>query len=550
MNKKLAVAQGDASPALLNMGMHDVLRDAAIRYPDRVAVTSIWQNASLSFHELDEEAEIAASALWASGVRPGDRVGIWSANRWEWVVVQFAAARIGAILVNINPVYRSTELGYVLKHSGCKALFLASCFRDFDFTETAARVKEEVPSLQHMVVFGNVERPGFVSWKNFLVRSCTESRQAIASVEVKLDEAANIQYTSGTTGAPKGATLSHLNLVNNAFLIGNRLGLVSSDKICLPVPMFHCFGMCVGVLSAFCFGATVVFPGESFEAGACLDAIESERCTAFYGVPMMFIAMLNHERFDSGKVQSLRTGLMGGAPCPVEILRAAIEKMHMQGVSVVYGMTETAPISFQSMQGDSIEQRVETVGAVQSHVEAKVVDPTTGETVAIGESGELCVRGYLVMLGYWENQEATQKAIDADGWMHTGDLARMREDGRTEIVGRIKDMVIRGGENIFPREVEEFLYTIDGVEDAQVFGAPDQLYGEKLCVWIRLKAGSTLTADSIRAQCKGRIASFKIPSVIRIVGEYPTTASGKVQKFRMREMEVERERNEVTAETA
>jgi fatty-acyl-CoA synthase len=547
---ELALVQGADRPALLRTGMHDVLHNAARKFPESTAVASLWQDTSLTFSQLDQYATDVAASLLSCGVRAGDRVGIWSGNRWEWIAVQFAVARTGAILVNINPAYRSTELEYVLRHSGCKVLFMARAFRDFDFTVVAQQVRGAVPALEHLVVFADACAADMLSWPSFLARADAALRQAAEATVVDVAAAANIQYTSGTTGAPKGAVLSHLNLVNNAYLIGARLGLTADDRICLPVPMFHCFGMAVGVLGSYCFGAAVILPGEAFDAGSCLDAIERERCTCFYGVPMMFIALLNHPDFDKHALTSLRTGLMGGAPCPVEILKAAIERMHMHGVSVVYGMTETSPISFQSLPTDGLAQRVETVGTVQAHTEAKVVEPSTGETLAVGQPGELCVRGYLVMLGYWDNPQATAKAIDADGWMHTGDLAQLREDGRMEIVGRIKDMVIRGGENIFPREVEEFLFTLDGIEDAQVFGIPCELYGEELCAWIRLKQGVALTPEAIRALCKGRIASFKIPTVIRMVQTYPMTASGKVQKFRMREAEVGAQREGLKAHAA
>jgi fatty-acyl-CoA synthase len=538
----LSFVSGEETPPLRNMSIGDVLRSAYEQFPAHEAIVSVWQGRALTYSQLYLLVCQAANALAAHGIRAGDRVGIWSANRIEWVIVQFAAAQLGAILVNINPAYRQTELEQVIEHSKCAALFLAPSYRGFDCVSAACHAKSKSPALRHLFLLDDVPREGAISWGEFMTRGSSSDpyAQRVEEAGIAPTSAASIQYTSGTTGAPKGATLSHHNLVNNCYAIGARMGLKHSDRICLPVPMFHCFGMGIGVLGAVAYGATVVFPGETFDAGGCLAAVEREKCTAIYAVPMMFIAMLNHADFDPSKLASLRTGLMGGAPCPVEILRAARERMHMREVAVLYGMTETSPISFQGRPHDELEQRVQTVGAVQSHVQAKIIDPVSGETLPVGQQGELCVRGYLVMLGYWENAAATSKAIDRDGWMHTGDLAVMREDRYVAIVGRIKDMVIRGGENIFPREIEEFLYTVEGVEDAQVFGVPDAIYGEQLCAWVRPKANARLDGDILRARCKGRIASFKIPAVFRIVSEFPTTASGKVQKFRMREMELER----------
>ncbi len=537
----LATARGGTEPPLLHIRMGDVLSRAADRLPAHAAVISVWQDRALTFRELEETVDQAAAALLASGIAAQDRVGIWSTNRLEWVVVQFAVARVGAVLVNINPALRKAELGYVIAHSGCKALFLAPAIRAFNCIEAALAVHAQSPTLEHLILLDDSTHPHTVRWSDFVSRADGFDPETLrrAAGAVAPQSAVNIQYTSGTTGAPKGATLSHLNLVNNGNQIGARLGLDQSDRICLPVPMFHCFGMVVGVLGAFAHGATVVFPGESFDPGACLASIEKQRCTAVYGVPMMFIAMLNHPDFDPKRLTTLRTGLMGGAPCPAEVLRAVTEKMHMREVAVVYGMTETSPISTQGSHADSFEQRVKTVGSVLPHAEVKIVDPATGETLPIGAQGEFCARGYHVMLGYWDNPEATAKAIDAEGWMHSGDLAMMREDRYVAIVGRIKDIVIRGGENIFPREIEEFLHTLPEIAEAQVFGIPDPLYGEQLCAWIRLRPGATLDAESLRAKCRGQVASYKIPALVRFVTEFPTTASGKVQKFRMSAIESE-----------
>lgn len=538
---ELSIVRGGETPPLRNITIGEVLSEAARRFPARQAVVSVWQGRTLTFEELDSLACKAAAALLAYGIGRGDRVGIWSANRLEWVIVQFAVAKMGGILVNINPAYRQTELDHVVGHAECTALFLTPSYRGFNCRNAALDAQRKSVKLRYLILLEDIPLDGTISWSHFLARGDSATHALIVNeLKVTPDLPVSIQYTSGTTGAPKGATLSHYNLVNNCYAIGARMGLRHTDRICLPVPMFHCFGMGIGVLGAVAYGAAIVFSGETFDAGACLNAVFRERCTAIYAVPMMFIAMLNHAEFNSSKLVSLRTGLMGGAPCPVEILRACIDQMHMRDIAVLYGMTETSPISFQGQPNDSLEQRVQTVGVVQPHVEAKIVDPETRETLPIGKQGELCVRGYLVMLGYWKEPAATAKAIDRDGWMCTGDLAVIRDDQHVAIVGRIKDMVIRGGENIFPREIEEFLYTVEGVEDAQVFGVPDAVYGEQLCAWVRIKAGASLDEELLRTRCKGRIASFKIPAVFRIVTEYPTTASGKVQKFRMREMELEK----------
>ena len=547
-----SITKGPTDTPLNSFGIGQVLIDAARLHRDRPALISAWQGRTLTFAELAAAARQAAAALVAHGIEPGDRIGVWSTNRVEWIVVQYAASLIGTILVNVNPAYRQTELGYVMQHARCKALFLVPSFRDYSCIEAARVVRAASPSLEHLFLLDESEHAGAWTWSAFIARADETDPATVDRFASKVTPhlPASIQYTSGTTGAPKGATLSHFNLVNNAEQIGRRVGLTPADRICLPVPLFHCFGMVVGVMSAFMHGTSIVFPGETFDAGTCLTAVEREACTMVYGVPMMFIAMLNHADFDPSRLTSLRGGLMGGAPCPAEVVRAAIEGMHMRSIAPLYGMTETSPISFQVLPDDTFEQRVQTVGVALPHVEGKVVEPGTDTLVPIGRQGELCVRGYLVMLGYWENPEATAKAIDADGWMHTGDLAILREDGHIAIVGRIKDMVIRGGENIFPREIEEFLHTIPEVAEAQVFGIPDPLYGEQLCAWIRPKPGATADPDVLRNRCKGHIASFKIPTLIRFVDEFPTTASGKVQKFRMREIEDERRAAAASQETS
>ena len=548
----LSMVKGPTATPLREIRIGDVLTEAAHARGTRPALISVAQDRTVTFDELDAAADEAAAALIALGISGGDRVGVWSANRIEWIVVQYAASRIGAILVNINPAYRQTELGYVVEHAGCKALFLGPIYRGFSCIDAARAVRDASTSLEHLVLLDESTHDDTMTWTDFLSRSGEIDAATVDDVAKTVDfrSAASIQYTSGTTGAPKGATLSHFNVVNNAEQIGARVGLLPDDRICLPVPLFHCFGMVVGVMSAFLHGSAIVFPGETFDAGACLAATMDERCTMIYGVPMMFIAMLNHPDFDSARLTSLRGGLMGGAPCPAEVVRAAIETMHMRGIAPLYGMTETSPISFQVLPDDSFEQRVQTVGSALPHVEARIVEPGSDTVVPIGGQGELCVRGYLVMLGYWNNPEATARAIDADGWMHTGDLAMLRDDGHIAIVGRIKDMVIRGGENIFPREIEEFLHTLPEIAEAQVFGIADPLYGEQLCAWIRPRPGIAMDAEALRSRCKGHIASFKIPTLIRFVDEFPTTASGKVQKFRMREIEDARRASGVSAACA
>ncbi len=542
LDPHLSISAGELHPPLENKCVNDVLSQAVKNYPSQPAVISVWQDKTLSFEELNDLAKKVAASLLHTGILPGDRVGIWSANRLEWVIVQFAVAKIGAVLVNINPAYRLSELEHVVEHSGCKAIFIHHFYREKDCLELAKQVKEKSNYLENIFIFKDDPIDGAISWRQLLEISQELSSEAVEAYtsSITSDQLISIQYTSGTTGNPKGATLNHYNMVNNAFQIVSRLKLSASDRVCVPVPLFHCFGMVLGVLGAFSVGAAVVFPTESFDPESCLSAVESQSCTTLYGVPMMFIAMLNHPRFDEFRLKSLRTGVMGGAPCPAEVLRAVMDKMHAHEMSVAYGMTETSPISFQTRLDHSFEQRVETVGSVLPHTHAKVIDPQSGEILPLGTAGELCIKGYLVMPGYWQNPEATTKVIDPEGWMHTGDLAIMRPDGCLAIVGRIKEMVIRGGENIFPREIEEFLHTIPQIAEAQVFGIPDQLYGEQLYAWVRLKHNTSITTEQLKEVCKGNIASFKIPKIFRIVNEFPTTASGKVQKFRMREIEIER----------
>jgi fatty-acyl-CoA synthase len=507
-------------------------------YADREAVVSRHQGVRLTYRELGEQVGRAARALLAVGVEKGDRVGIWSPNSVEWIVVQYATAKIGAILVNVNPAYRTHELEYALRHSGVSTLITAPGFRSADYLAMIGQVRPALPELRDVFVLGDGDPGRERSWTDVLSGADQVSDETLhgRSAELDFDEAINIQYTSGTTGFPKGATLSHHNILNNGFFVGERLRLTPDDRVCLPVPFYHCFGMVLGNLACLTHGSAVVIPAESFNAGETLAAVDAERCTAVYGVPTMFIAMLEHPEFGRFDLSSLRTGIMAGSPCPVEVMRQAIDRMHLDEVTICYGMTETSPVSFQSHVTDDIDRRVSTVGSIHPWVESKLVDPATGQTVPRGTTGELCSRGYLVMLGYWNDPAATSAAIDQARWMHTGDLAVMRDDGYVNIVGRLKDMVIRGGENVYPREIEEFLYGHPKVADVQVIGVPDARYGEELCAWIKLRRGETATEDEIRDFCRGQIATFKIPRYVRFTDEFPVTITGKVQKYRMREI--------------
>ncbi len=510
------------------------LERTVARVPDAPAIIARHQDVRLTYRELNVEVDRVARALLAAGLQAGDRVGVWSPNCVEWAVVQYATAKAGVILVTINPAYRTHELQYVLQQSGCRMLVAAPAFKTSDYVAMVEAVCGEVPSLERTVFFGTP------SWDELLAAGEGVGPEELRARSASLDpsDAINIQYTSGTTGFPKGATLSHHNILNNGFFVGEGIRLTEVDRICVPVPYYHCFGMVMGNLAATSHGACIVLPGEAFEPQAVLEAVQAERCTALYGVPTMFIAELEHPAFDSYDLSSLRTGIMAGSICPVEVMKGCIEEMNMAEVSICYGMTETSPVSTQTRAEDDLERRTATIGRVHPHVEVKVVDPSTGETMERGEPGELCTRGYSVMLGYWEDDQKTREAMDDGGWMHTGDLAEMREDGYCAIVGRIKDMVIRGGENVYPREVEEFLYTHPDVADVQVIGVPDERYGEELMAWIKLQAGAAATEDEIREFCRGRIARYKIPRYVRFVDEFPMTVTGKVQKYKMREQSV------------
>jgi len=523
-------SSGASTLPLLGDTIPTILRSTVERWPDRDALVVGWQDYRATYTELWQQVEQAARALLALGVRKGDRVGIWSPNRHEWVIAQFATARIGAVLVNVNPAYKATELRYALVQSGVRLLLLAKSFRATSYVDILERVRAELPDLKRAIVID-------VEWDTFLKLGDSVPVEEVQAIErtLQFDDPINIQYTSGTTGAPKGATLSHHNILNNAYFIGVTMRYTENDRVCVPVPFYHCFGMVIGNLACIAHGAAIIAPGASFDPGEVLDAVESERCTSLYGVPTMFIAMLAHESMAGRDLSSLRTGMMAGSPCPREVMKGVKTRMNMSEVTIGYGMTETSPVSAQTVPDDPLDKQVGSVGRVHPHVEIKIVDPDSGAVLPRGERGEYCTRGYCVMLGYWNDDEATAAAIDAAGWMHSGDLATMDGEGYVNIVGRIKDMIIRGGENVYPREVEEYLYTHPAVEDAQVIGVPSKKYGEEVMAWVKLKEGESLSAETLTAFCKGEIATFKIPRYWKIVDEFPMTVTGKIQKFKMRD---------------
>jgi fatty-acyl-CoA synthase len=529
----LSYAHGASASPLLGDTIGENLRRTAQRHGDTDALVSVHQGYRATYRELWEQVGRAARGLLARGVAKGDRVGIWSPNRYEWVVLQYATARVGAILVNVNPSYRTSELEYALNQSEVSVLVSARGWKQADFAGMIAEVRGRCPALREVLLLED-------DWQALLAGGDGVSDEALAAREATLfaDDAINIQYTSGTTGFPKGATLSHHNIVNNGWFIGEALHYSARDRVCIPVPFYHCFGMVLGNLACTSHGATIVIPAESFEAGAALRAVAAERCTSLYGVPTMFIAELDHPDLGGFDLSTLRTGIMAGSPCPVEVMKKVQSIMNMTEVSICYGMTETSPVSTQTAIGDPLEKQVGTVGRVHPHIEVKVIDPATGATVPRGVSGELCTRGYSVMLGYWRNPEATRDAIDAARWMHTGDLATMDDDGYVNIVGRIKDMIIRGGENIYPREIEEFLYRHPAIADVQVIGVPSERYGEEVMAWVKLREGARVTEAELTAFCEGRIARYKVPRYWKFTDGWPMTVSGKVQKYKMREQAI------------
>lgn len=549
----LSYVRGSTEIALSEATIGQFLRDTAARVPDRPAVVFREQGIRWTWREFADEVDVLAAGLASAGIERGDRVGIWSPNRVEWLLTQFATARIGAILVNVNPAYRLAELEYALNKSGCCAIIAAESFKTSKYVEMLQTLAPELaqcepgqlraarlPWLRLVVRMCDTQTPGMMTFSDLIecgrVARETIDLEAIGATLSPLDPI-NIQFTSGTTGNPKGATLTHRNVVNNARYIAMAMRFSEADALCIPVPLYHCFGMVLSVLASVSVGAKMVFPGEAFDPAATLAACAEERCTALHGVPTMFIAELDLPEFSSFDLSTLRTGIMAGSPCPIETMKRVVARMHLSEITIAYGMTETSPVSFQSATDDPLDKRTSTVGRIAPHLEAKVVDPM-GNTVRIGETGELWTRGYSVMRGYWEDDARTSEAI-VDGWMRTGDLATIDADGYCNIVGRLKDMLIRGGENIYPREVEEFLFRHPKIQSVQVFGVPDEKYGEEVCAWIVVRPGETLTEEEVRAFCQGQIAHYKVPRYIRFVDDMPMTVTGKVQKFIMRERMVD-----------
>jgi fatty-acyl-CoA synthase len=545
---------GTSDTPLLGMTIGDAFDLTVARVSEREALVVRQQGLRYTWAQLREDVNRCARGLMALGIQKGDRVGIWAPNRAEWTITQFATSKIGAILVNINPAYRLHELVYALNQSGCAALVMAPNFRTADYTSMLLTLCPELqqsqpgqldahtlPQLRHVVRLGDERAPGMWTWGDLMGRADAMTPEALAErqADQEFDDPINIQYTSGTTGNPKGATLSHHNILNNGYFVTELQGFSENDRLCIPVPLYHCFGMVMGNLGCMTHGATMVYPSEAFDPKEVLETVQAERCTSLYGVPTMFIGELSYPEFDKYDLTSLRTGVMAGSPCPIEVMKQVIDKMHMREVEICYGMTETSPVSFQTRLNDPLEKRVGSVGQIHPHVEVKVIDPATGKVVPRGTPGELLTRGYSVMLGYWANDEATRKAIDNARWMHTGDLATMDAEGYVNIVGRIKDMVIRGGENIYPREIEEFLYTHPKIADVQVVGVPDAKYGEELMAWVKLKDGQSATGEEMQEFSRGQIATFKIPRYWKFVDGFPMTVTGKIQKFIMRQQAIE-----------
>ncbi len=544
-------ASGTGSTPLLGCTIGDALDTTARAYSNSPALVSCHQNQRLSFAELSAAVERFARGLMHLGVQKGDRVGIWATNCSEWVIAQFATAKIGAILVNVNPAYRAYELKFALEQSGCQTLIMVPNFKNADFVsiffETCPEAKAakagtlsaaDLPFLKNLILIDKTHPDSFFGWNQILAMgdhvAFAELRQREAGLA--FDEPINIQYTSGTTGHPKGAVLSHHNILNNALLVAECMRIAPGDRICVPVPFYHCFGMVMGNMAAVLKASTIVIPAPHFDALRTLEAVAEERCTALYGVPTMFRAELEHPEFDRFDLRSLRTGIMAGSPCPIQLMKRVVAEMHCPEITIAYGQTESSPVITQTTTDDPIELRVTTVGRALPHTEIKIIDPATGKIVPRGTQGELCTRGYCVMKGYYNNEQATRAAVDPDGWLHTGDIAVMREDGYCRIAGRVKDMIIRGGENIYPREIEEFLYTCPGISEVQIVGIPSAKYGEEVAAWVKLQPGAALSAEEIRAFCRGQIASFKIPRYVKMVNEFPMTVTGKIQKFRMREI--------------
>jgi fatty-acyl-CoA synthase len=540
-----SLVRGETTRPLLETTIGAALEAIIRRVPHRDALISRHQHLRWSYLEFGHRVDALAAGLTALGLSPGDRVGVWAPNCAEWVLTQFATAKAGLILVTVNPAYRLSEVEYTLNKVGVKALICADRFKSSDYTGMIEVLAPEIsdsecgqlsaarlPALKTVIKIGGAARRGWLEFDEVPARATSASRAAVANNAARLaaNDPINIQFTSGTTGLPKGATLSHRNILNNGYFTGLRMSLTAEDRLCIPVPLYHCFGMVLSNLACVAHGAAMVYPSAGFDPLAVLETVAAEGCTALHGVPTMFIAELEHPEFSTFDLSTLRTGIMAGAPCPIEVMRRVIDRMNMREITIAYGMTETSPVSFQSSPDDPLERRVSTVGRILPHLETKIIDEA-GETVAFGERGELCTRGYSVMLGYWDEPEKTAEAIDADGWMHSGDLAILDEQGYCNIAGRLKDMVIRGGENIYPREIEEFLFRFSKIEDVQVVGVPDDKFGEELCVWIRLRKGEQSSAEEIVEFCRGQIAHYKIPRYIRFVDAFPMTVTGKVQKY-------------------
>ncbi|PWK92269.1 AMP-binding protein [Fulvimonas soli] len=544
---------GASRKPLLGETVGALLDRVAAAHADRPALVVRAQGVRMDYRRFHAEVERVAAGLLALGLAPGDRVGIWAPNRAEWVLLQFAAPKAGLVLVNINPAYRLHELEYALNKVGCRALVLPRRFKTSHYLELLGELAPELaaaapgrlraarlPELREVILLDEAAAPGTRAWRELgaLADAAAYAKLRKVEAELSFDDPVNIQFTSGTTGAPKGATLTHHNIVNNGCFIGEAMRLTERDRLCIPVPFYHCFGMVLGNLACVTHGACMVVPGEGFDALSTLETVQEERCTGLHGVPTMFIAELEHPRFGEFDLSSLRTGIMAGSPCPIEVMRRVVEEMHMAEVTIAYGMTETSPVSFQTVPDDPLERRVDSVGRVHPHLEVKLVDEA-GRIVPRGEPGELCTRGYSVMRGYWGDPERTREAIDEGGWMHTGDLATLDADGYCRIVGRLKDMIIRGGENVYPREIEEFLYTHPKVRDVQVFGVPDAKFGEQVCAWVRLREGYAASEAEIQDYCRRHLAYFKVPHYVRFVESFPMTVTGKVQKYLMREAMVE-----------
>jgi fatty-acyl-CoA synthase len=548
---RLSYVHGACDVPLIGETIGDLFDRVTEKIPDNEALVSCHQGLRYTYRQLQAACDLLARGLMACGIQKGERVGIWSPNYAEWVITQFATAKIGAILVNVNPAYRVHELEYALRQSGCRALIVGPPYKTTDFAALLREVCPELedsapgrlsaarlPQLRTVIALGAQSVGGANTWQQVMTMAHEVSPDLLAARQRSLnfDDAINIQYTSGTTGVPKGATLSHHSILNNGFFIGQRMRFTERDRLCIPVPFYHCFGMVLGNLACVTQGATMVLPAEVFDPRKTLEAVAAERCSALHGVPTMFIAELGLPDFEDHDLSSLRTGIMAGSPCPVDVMKQVRTKMGMEEITICYGMTETSPVSFQTMTADSIEKQVSTVGRVHPHVECKIINPESGAVVPRGEPGELLSRGYIVMLGYWEDPVATTQAVDSARWMHTGDLATMDMEGYVTIVGRSKDMIIRGGENVYPREVEEFLYGHPQIQDVQVIGVPDEKYGEEVMAWVILKPGQTTTADELTDYCRGKIAHYKVPRYWRMTDQFPMTVSGKVQKYKLREM--------------